>query len=789
MLRNYLKIAYRNLFRNKVTSTINIVGLSLGMTVVLLIGLYIHHEKSYDQWMEGKDNIYRVFRDWGDDSNTVWTPGPLAKKLATDFPEVIASSGLGLNGETMVEYRNDKLYVEEVAFIDSTFFETMLLPFKYGNPRLAMNKPEGMVVSSKLSDRLFGEINPIGEVVKLNGEEEYTITGVLDLENKNTHLNYDLYFQFNWDAPNWTGNNRATYIRIQPEASVENLQAKINVEVNKMLELEYLANNFQTTPEDYPEWRLQPVADIHLHSSNFSWIADNEGSMRHIYIFFVIAILVLAVAVVNYVNLSTAQATKRTKEIGVRKTTGARRTQLTAQFLTETLFQSFIAMIVALLLTEILLPVFNNIIDRELHFFGENIKWMILPAIGVAILIGALAGTYPALVMSAFSPVSALKSSFLKTSEKGIFRKVLVSGQFTITIALLVVMAFVYRQVNYMMEHDLGFHPDQVMVIPMNFNDSHRKVESLRSELLNIPGIESISTASKLPGQHLPDWGMLMEGKDEDMNPNVIFADENYAQTIGIEMKKGRFLQTDISADTINNFVVNESFVERYNIENPVGTKVKFSFEKEYGQIIGVMKNFHFNGLNRSIRPLIINGQHNRWYASINLATNNIASTVASIENLWAKVEPKHPMRFSFLDEDFNKQYAEQQRFGDTILYATLLTLFIAMLGLFGLAAFSVERRTKEIGVRKVLGATTAGIVGLLSKDFLKLVLIAVVIAVPVGWYFSNLWLEDFAFRTNLTWWVFALAGMSAIIVAFLTVGFQSMKAALANPVKSLRSE
>jgi len=789
MLRNYIKIAYRNLFKNKVTSTINIVGLALGMTVVLLIGLYIHHEKSYDQWINGKENIYRVYRDWGENSNTVWTPGPLAKKLVSNFPEVINAAGLGLNGESMVEYRNDKIYVENTALIDSTFFETVPLTFKYGNSRQVMNSPKSVVLSEKLSERIFGNMNPVGEVVKLLDEEEYTVAGVLDMKGKTSHLDYDLYFPFYWDAPNWTGNNRATYLRLLPGTSVATLEAKIDKEVNKLIEKEYLANNYVPTAEDYPAWRLQPMVDIHLHSSNFYWIANNEGSMRHIYIFFIIAVLVLSVAVINYVNLSTAQATKRAKEIGVRKTSGARRRQLTSQFLTETLFQSFIAIVLALLLTELLLPIFNQITNRELQFFGENFNWMIFPAIGIAIVIGLLAGSYPAVVMSAFNPVSALKSNFMKTGEKGFFRKILVSGQFTITIALLVVMAFVYRQVNFMIKHDLGFHPDQVMVVPMNFGSSHRKVESLKSEFLNIPGVELVSTSSKLPGDHLPDWSMLVEGQDENVNPNVIFSDENFQQTLGIEMKDGRFLQRGIAADSVDNFVVNEAFVEKYNIENPIGKKVKFSFSENFGQIVGVMKNFHMNGLSHKIRPLVMTANHSRTFASFKLSTHDIAPTVASIERIWSRIEPRHPMRYTFLDEDFNKQYAEQQRFGETMLYATLLTLFIAMLGLFGLTAYSVERRTKEIGIRKVLGATTAGIVGLLSLEFLKLVLIAILIAIPIGWYFSNMWLEDFALRTNLSWWVFLLAGTAALGVAILTVGFQSMKAALANPIKSLRSE
>ena len=790
MLTNYLKIAWRNLTRNKAISTINLLGLALGMAVVLLIAVYVKHEFSYDQVIGNKENVYRVYRYWAEqDGKVVWTPSRLAEKLKSEFPEVIASSGLSPSGEQLMEYRGDKMYVKETASVDSTFFQTLALPFKHGNPISALNDPQGLVISDRLAKRLFGEMNPIGETIKVSGDTDMKVTGVVSLEHNKTHVDYDAFFRFTHYYDSWSGNNRATYIRLQPEAKIKDTEGKITALMKPLIDQELRSMNVIPKENDFADWKLQALKNIHLHSAGYSWISSKGGNIRNIYIYLLIAGLILTVAIVNYVNLATAQATKRAKEVGVRKATGAVRSQLTGQFMVEAFFQASLASLFALVLAEGLLPFFNTVTDRELSLLGENTWWVLLPMAGLTLLTALLAGFYPAMVLSGFKPVAALKTNFLRRGEKGGFRKVLVTGQFAVTIALLVVMAFIYRQVDFMMDHELGFHPDQVMVVPMNFGRSHYKVESMKPTFKAIPGVKNVSTAHRLPGQFLPDWGMQIEGREDGANPYVMFTDADYAKTIGLEMLEGRFLSDEIADDTINNYIVNETFLERYNIENPLGTRVKFTADEEYGQIVGVVKDFHFKGLQRSIGPLVMGGMHYRRNVAIQLSTTNLSHTVFEIEKLWKQIEPEHPMRYSFLDEDFAKQYAEHERFGKTMLYATFLTLFIAILGLFGLTAFNVERRTKEIGIRKVLGASVASIVGLLSKDFLQLVGIAFLIAVPVGWYVTSQWLEDFAFRTNMAWWIFALAGGIALIVAFATMAFQSTKAALSNPVDSLRSE
>ena len=790
MITNYLKIAWRNITRNKVISSINILGLGLGMAVVLLIAVYVRNEFSYDQFISNKENVYRVYRYWAaSGGQTVWTPSRLAEKVKAEFPEVIASTGLSPSGEILMEYRGDKMFVEETANVDSTFFQTMELPFLKGDPRTALDNPNGLVISDRLAERMFGNANPIGETVRIDGDSDMQVTGVVALSDKQTHLDYDMFMRFTWYADSWSGNNRATYVRLQPNASEEDLEGKITALLKPLIDQELRSMNYIPKAEEMADWKLQPLSDIHLHSSSFYWMNIKQGNIRYVYIFLLIAALVLGVAIVNYVNLATAQATKRAKEVGVRKASGALRGQLTGQFMTEAIFQASLAAVLGFVLAEALLPVFNTVTDRELSLLGGSAFWILLPLIGLTLLTGLLAGFYPAMILSGFQPVKALKTNFLKTNQKGGFRKVLVTGQFAITISLLVVMAFIYRQVDFMTKHELGFQPDQIVTIPLNEGDSFRKVRAMKSAFTAIPGVKAVTTCNSTPGNQLPDWGLQIEGVDEAIYPVVVMTDADYTNVMDIELVEGRFFSSEVAGDTMNNYLVNEAFIRDNHIENPIGARVKFTSDTIYGQIVGVVKDYHYQGLQNKIRPLIMCGQTHQRTLAVKLATSDLSNTIFAIEGLMKQVEPEHPMRHSFLDADFARQYAEQERFGQTLVYATFLTMFIAILGLFGLTAFNVERRTKEIGVRKVLGASVGSIVGLLSKDFLVLVAIAFLIAIPVGWYATNLWLEDFAFRTDMVWWVFALAGIGALMVAFFTMGFQSMRAALMNPVESLRNE
>jgi putative ABC transport system permease protein len=789
MFKNHLKIALRQLARNKVFSGINILGLSLGMTLAILIAVFIKSEFSYDSWIPDKDHTFRVYRLWAGIHKTTWTPPPLAKKLKNDYPEVVAASGYAPMGEQLIKHGDKNLYVELTAAVDSSFFDVMQMSFLHGDRATALDEPNSVVITDALAERLFGTMNPIGQVLTYGENDNYIIRGVLDKKDKKTHIEAEIFTRFTEDGDYWTGNNRSTYVRLNPNANKTGLEKKIKTDVNKLIEEEYLASNYTPTAEDLPGWGLQVLPKIYLQSDDYGFLGYSSGSMKNLYIFALIALLVLTVAIINYINLTTARASQRSKEVGVKKVAGAGRGLLTTQFITESVLQACVAGLIALILAELCLPFFNTVTDRELAVLTGDTFWIIAGTLSLGVLTGLLAGVYPAFVMSAYRPVIALKSNFLKTGDKGLFRKVLVTGQFVASITLLIVMTFIYRQVNHMMDQDLGFKPEQVMTIPMNSQDSHRKVERMKARFKNIPGVQEVTTASHFPKGFLPDWGVLIDGQSEGVNPNVIFADSDFAKSLDIEMLEGRFIDERIGADSVNNFVVNEEFLKRYNIEAAIGTKMKFTFDSTYGQIVGVMKNFHFQSLDYSIRPLVINARHWRNSAGIKLNTTDLPATIKAIESVWKDIEPNHPMRTSFLDEEFAEQYGESQRFGKTILYATVLTLFIALLGLFGLTAFNVERRTREIGIRKVLGASVTGIVGLLAQDFMKLVTLACLIAIPLGFLLSDTWLKDFPDRTEMAWWIFAGAGLAIIFVGFLTVCLQSIRAALTNPIDSLRSE
>ncbi|MEM1323308.1 MAG: ABC transporter permease [Bacteroidota bacterium] len=788
MLFSYFKIAFRQLARNKVFSGLNILGLALGMALAILIAVFIRSEFSYDTWMEGSELTYRLNRNRGG-TGTSWTPSNLAQKLMSDYPEVVAASGQAPSGERLLSYGDKDLYIQETSTVDSTFFNVLGMKFLHGDPATALDQPNSMVITHELAERVFGTDNAIGKVVTYDGEEEFIISGVLDSKGRLSHLRSEIFTRFTWFSESWTGNNRSTYARLHPDVNVPAFETKITKDINKLIEQEYLASNYTPNKEDFFNWGLQPLHEVYLHSSNFNTVMHANGNIDTLYIFGFIAFIVLAVAIINYINLSTAQASQRSKEVGVKKVAGAGRRMLTTQFISESIIQASIAGVFALLLAEIGLPFFNKIIDRELELFSGDPSWVILCTVVLAILVGVIGGSYPAFVMSAFKPATALKANFMRTGNKGIFRKVLVIGQFSASITLLIVMFFIYRQVNFMIEEDLGFQADQVLSIPMSFDDSFRKVERLKSRIKQIQGVQEVTTTSTMPGRFFSDWQVLIEGRPNAISPYVIFTDGDFDNSLDIEMVAGRFIDDNIGADSISNYIVNEEFVKRYNISQPIGQRMKFGFQEAYGQIVGVAKDFHFHDLSREIMPLVMNANSWRNFTGIKLSTANLAETIAALKEIWTEVEPSHPMRYTFLDEDFARQYEEQQRFGKAILYATFLTLFIALLGLIGLTTFTLERRTREIGIRKVLGASVSGIISLISKDFVKLIGFSTLIAVPIGYVLISRWLEDFAHQTELVWWGFAGAGLVILGISFLTVFLQSIRAALANPVESLRSE
>ena len=793
MFKSYLRSASRNLFKHKLNSLINILGLAVGFAVAILIFLYIQHERSYDKWIPDSDQVYRAYRSWEGGGETVWTPGPLAYTVREELPEVLQATGLSVSTDVLLQNGEEKVFMDQVAVVDSTFFEVIPFELTQGQAEEVLKLSQNIVLSERLAEQLFGDEDPIGKTIKVDTEDDYVVSGVLTPLAGNTQLSFEAYVRYGRASTRWVNNNRSTFLKVRKDASIEQLESKITALVTPFLEQANRESGRSPDATNYPNWGLQSMHDIHLHPLSNSWFAFNRkgGNIKYLYIFGMIGLIMLVVACINYINLTTASSTQRAMEIGVRKVSGAARGQLINQFMVEALLQTSIAFVLALALAELFLPLFNSITDRSLHFLEDGIQSWILYMGGLALLVGSLAGIVPALIISAFKPGLILKRSLDRGASGNFFRRALVMVQFGVSVVLIVVVLFVFRQVNFMMTKDLGFSSEQVIVVPLNLSTSAPKVEALKGEFQRIPGVGSISTSFSVPGQPLPDWGVMVNG---ETLPNVFMSwvDADYAKTLDLELQDGRFFSRDIGSDTLNAFVVNEAFLREANLEDPFSTQIRFTYssaDEEANKIIGVVKDFHFRGLDRGIGPMIMMYQPNYRVTSIKVATENLDGTLKAIENLWGKVEPDHPFRYSFLDEDFAEQYAEQERFGDTMLYATLLTIFIGVLGLFGLATHSTTRRTKEIGIRKVVGATVNGIVFMLVKDFTRWVFWASIFALPLGYWLITKWLEDFAFQIEITPYPFLLAIGLAMGIAVLTVCYQAIRTALANPIESLRHE
>jgi putative ABC transport system permease protein len=794
MYLNYLLIAFRNFKKNNGYTLLNVSGLAVSLAVAALIILYIRNEKSYDRWIPNEANIYRVYRQWGNSGGSAWTPPPLAHALQQQFPEIARATRVDNYGEALITFNGSEksLYVEHAVFADSSLFAVLPLPLSSGDARTALNQPYSVVLSQELAQKLFGGQDPLGKVIRFNDQDDYRVTGVLARPAGPMHLTADILLKYTEGPMNvWTGNSNATYVALHPQTSVAQVERKVTAGINQYLKAELIRT--KTNVKELPKWRLQPLRDIHLYSTDINSPFPGRGNSDNLYILGGAALVILLVAGINYMNMATAQSAQRAREVGVRKASGASRGQLVMQFIAEAVIQCLTALPVAVLLATLFLPAFNQIVDRHLTLGWTDWQHIAGYWTALVLVLGLLSGSYPAFFLAAYRPVEVLKGNLVRRSRGQGLRQTLVVTQFSVAIAVAIVMTFIYRQVQFMLDQELGFQPSQVVAIPLNTAKAAERIQALKSQLLQTPGVESISYSTSVPGKGEPDYGFEIAGFDQSQNVYIYFTEPDFARTLNLKITRGRFFSYDHPTDTVNAYVVNEAFVRTYALKNPIGHQMRFSGRGDYGTIIGVVKDFHFHGLQSAIQPLVFYGNPKLHgmvsYAVVRVAAQNVQSTVAALKDFWKKVEPVHPMRYSFLDDDFGKLYAEHTRLGQTMLYATLLTIFIASLGLFGLASFMAEQRTKEIGVRKVLGATEWQIVLLLGKHFLKLVGIAGLVAVPFAFLVARGWLEGFAYRTPVTAIPFLLAVGLAVLVAALTVSFRSYKAALANPVKSLRSE
>jgi putative ABC transport system permease protein len=811
MIKNYFKIAWRNLAKYKFISFINLFGLTVGLTCCLLITTYIINELSYDKYNKNAENIYRVTRSFNNADGVVslnlsTISPPFGYYLPTDFPEIKKMTRLLNNGTVGFKYKEKLISEPDVYFADENLFDVFTLDVIKGNPATALKDPFSVMLTEDVAKKYFGNEDPINKVLRADNQFDVKVTGIYKPFPANSHMHPGVLVSFStlkdsavYGAENlrtnWGNNSFFTYLLLPPHYNIKNMLARFPSFIDKrMAGQEYVGQQ----ASKFTKLNLQKLTDIHLYSHT-DYEAEPNGDISRVYIFSAIALFILLIACINYMNLSSARSALRAKEIGIRKVIGARRKELIFQFLSESVMIAWAAIIIAFVCLYFSLPWLNKISAQELSL-SILMKWQVLvPLFLTPFIVGIISGIYPALFMSSFQPVKTLKGLFKAGGGSISFRKVLVVAQFAISIVLIITTIIVFQQLRYMQETSLGYDKEHLITLPY-YNSINTEYETFRNELLHNANIKDVARSSRIPTGRLLDASGASAMVGDSLRPvtadiKFVAADYDFIPTYGVHVVAGRNFSRAYGLDTTN-FILNEAAIKAIGwktAQEAVGKDFQYGSRK--GHIIGVIADFHFESLHQKIVPIVLanpptSATDSRFNnLSVKVAAKNIPGALASVEKVWKKYLPEFPYRYTFLDEKFNKLYESEQRQGTIFTVFACIAIFIACLGLFGLSAFSITQRVKEIGVRKVLGANVSSIVALLSKDFLKLVLIAAVIAFPVAWYAMTHWLRDFAYRINIHWWVFVLAAILASVVALVTVSFQAIKAAVANPVKSLRTE
>ena len=816
MLKNYLRIAIRNLAKYKFISFINIFGLTVGLACCLLILTYILHETSYDKYNRQADRIYRVTRSFNNDQGVVSlhlgaVAPPFGPLLKNDFPDIQQITCLLPIGHQMPMRYEDKIFNEDdLFFADSSFPGMFDMTVLKGNPRTALTDPFSMMITPAVARKYFGDADPINKVIRMDNQFNVKVTGIFQPFPSAAHLHPQVLLSFNTlkDSAvygeknlrtNWSNNAFYTYLLLPEHYPVRSLEAQLPAFLDRRM-------HPNDAPADYKSSKntrlfLQPLTDIHLHSHLDEEIEEN-GDAGRVTVFGAIALFILLIACINYMNLSTARSALRAKEIGIRKVSGAVRQEIIIQFLSESIVLSYIALVFAAILTWLTLPGLNSITGLQLSIFSLLHPLVLLPLLLTPLVVGILSGLYPALFLSSFQPSKVLKGLLKVGSGNVSFRKVLVVTQFAITIVLLISTAIVFQQLHYMQNTSLGFDKDHVVTLGYN-NGLDNTFESFRNALLQDPHIRQVTRSSRIPsGRLLDDKGAASAETGDSLRPvdatiKYVAVDQDFVSTYSIPIVAGRNFSRNYATDTTS-FLLNVAATQALGIRHPQDIIGKnFRYGKVLGKVIGVMANINFESLHQAIVPLVLILPDDKDAAnafgriSIKIAGNkdNITAALVHLEKTWKTYLPEVPFDYSFLDEKFQQLYQSEERQGTLFTVFSGIAIFIACLGLLGLSSFSISQRIKEIGIRKVLGASTTGLVRLLSVDFLRLIALAALIAFPIAWYAMHNWLSDFAYRIAIQWWVFGLAGLLAAIVALVTISFQALKAALVNPVKSLRSE
>jgi putative ABC transport system permease protein len=800
MIKNYLKIAFRCLKKHKGYSFINISGLAIGMAVCMLIMIWILKELSYDRFHEKADRICRITMDIKIGS-TLHTPVSLTAAgpaLVGDFAEVIRAARINRPNRISVEYK-DRLFQEaDVGFAENAIFDIFTFPFVSGDPKTALEAPYSVVITESMAQKYFGDEDPLGKMLRFNNEKEFSVTGVVKDVPPNSHFQFNMLRSFQTLIAEgsvrddmWFDLRFYTYLLLEKHANPKQLEQKLPGFID-----EHLGEALKATGGSVQLF-LQPLKNIHLYS-DFERDISANSDITYVYLFSGIALFVLLIAGINFINLSTARSATRAQEVGMRKTLGAIRSRLIGQFLGESMIHSILAMGLSIVLIKLFLPLFNSVIGSELTINFIQTPWLLAAFLGMAVIVGVFAGSYPALILSSFPPVLVLKGLLKAGGSHSRFRKILVVFQFSISIALIAGTMIVYKQILFMKNKELGFNKEHVVIIPRMSESLRKSYQSIRGELVNLSGVIDVGASDLVPSRGHLVAPFLPEGfaDDQIMTMDYMDVDAHYIPTMDMEIVAGRNFSEDFATDPDESVLINETAAKKIGWENPLGKRFVFrpppnsGGEVFYVSVIGVVKDFHMQSLRERIEPLIIFYDYDSLLTlSIRIAPDNIPHTMGLLEKKWRELDPNRPFNFLFLDDSFDSQYRREERLKTITFYFSFLAVLIGCLGLFGMASFTAEQRTKEIGIRKVLGASVSGIVRLLAKEFMLLVIAANLIAIPVAYFAMNRWLQSFAYRMEIHFLIFVLSAALSLSIALITVSYQAIRAALSNPVNSLRYE
>jgi putative ABC transport system permease protein len=785
MFRNYLKIAFRNLIRHKGFSFLNITGLAIGMVCTILILFWVQHELSFDRYHKNGKNIYRILQHIQYSEIVTWAinQGPLGPALKEEIPEIEEQARFCF-AQWRMKY-DDQIFVELGGYTDPSLFKMFTIPFVQGDPETALSDPRSMVLTEEVAQKIFGDEDPIGKTIHVGSDYDFKVTGILQDIPDNSHFrfkflaNMDFAKEVGRTVDYWKNSHFTTYVQLADNVSMEEANKKI-----------YNFLDAKPTLEDWEKLSLQPLFKIHL-GSGIGYDAFGTGNTKYIVIFLAAALFILLIACINFMNLSTARSLLRSREVGLRKVVGAFRGQLIRQFLGEAIFQSLIAMILAVGLGMLLLPAFNQLARKN---FSAHLFWrpdIILGLVAILFFAGFIAGFYPAFVLSKFRPVSVLKGTARTAGGGSFFRKALVVFQFSVAVILMVGSLVIYSQIHFMRNKDLGYDKENLVTLALN-TIVQQNYEAFRNELLGKPNILNVTRVAGLPtyGFWFSNSRWNWEGKDPDKDIlfRANFVDYDYLEALKAPIVMGRNFSKDYGADATG-IIINETSQKAMGFEDPIGKRVTLGEDNVY-HIIGVVKDFHYVSLRSEIEPMILLlNPENCSSIMVRISSENTPETLKFMGGVWQKFAGEFEFDYRFLDESLDTLYRGEQQVGRIINVFTLLSVFISCLGLFGLASFMALRRTKEIGIRKVLGASISGVVVLLSKEFSKWVIVANLIAWPLSYFALNRWLQEFPYRTDIKLWIFVSTGLLTFVIAILTVSYQSLRAALSNPADSLRYE